>query len=138
MLIFAHMGVMESNKNKTFILHYPLMIGLFFVFSSTNIKKQAGCIKIQIHITKEKKFLGVSFFCEFEFVLHPGKIYQHNNALHTKTPQERYPIKNTDVIVRHFATTNALHVQRQSHTIHAQLPKIVANDSYVFYVLIHA
>lgn len=131
------MGVMESNKNKTFILHYPLMIGLFFVFSSTNIKKQVGHIKTSnTQMTKEKNSLLFNI-CDIDFFA-PQERYTYNNALHTKTPQERYPIKNTDVIVHHFATTNALHVQRQSHTIHAQLPKIVANDSYVFYVLIHA
>ena len=49
-----------------------------------------------------------------------------------------FPIKNTDAIDHHFASTNVLRVPHQNHTIPAQLPKIPANDSYVFCAPIHA
>lgn len=44
MLILAHMGVMKNDKEYVFIYHYPLILGHFFVFSSTKTQKKAGRI----------------------------------------------------------------------------------------------
>ena len=49
-----------------------------------------------------------------------------------------YQIKNIDVIDRRFASTNAWPVPHQNHTVHAQSPKIPANDPYDACAPIHA
>lgn len=55
MLIFARVGVMKNDKKHVFIYHYPLILGHFFVFSSTKIQKRRGATTNKItQMTKEK------------------------------------------------------------------------------------
>jgi hypothetical protein len=42
MLIFARVGVMESNQDKIFSNHFPLILGLIFAFSSKKQTKNLG------------------------------------------------------------------------------------------------
>ena len=55
MLILAHMGVMKNDKEYVFIYHYPLILGHFFVFSSTKTQKSRDVTTNKAHTNDERK-----------------------------------------------------------------------------------
>ena len=138
MLIFARTGVMKDYKKYIFITHFPLILGQILIFSSKNIEKfRRGATNHQAYkMTKEKIFLLLT---SVSTSFHAPERYIHI-ITEIAPPRHRYvfTIKNTDATCHHFGSTNVLHAQPQTRTIHAPSPRIPPNDPYVLCAPIHA
>ena len=92
MLIFAHVGVMENDKEQTTIFHFPIILGYFFLFSSINTDFfQVGRIKTSnTQMTKEKNSLLFNI-CDIDFFA-PQERYTYNNAMQQNKQQVAFHI----------------------------------------------
>ena len=126
----------EKQKRLNFFLTLHINFRTKFIFFKQKTYKKRGAFTRR-HTNDERKDSLLKTSVAFGFVCAPSRHTNNTPTIRT-TPQVHFHITTSDATVRHFVSTNALPALPQGHIIHAQTPKIPANDSYVFYAPIHA